>query len=96
MGRRFYMDIQSFLPYLNKTAEKYLKRVQSEIKYCEYCQSYDGGCVWVIGQKTTLDEILSECDIPQKYWDIICPHLSCPSCGNTRNNTHYGSFWGLV
>ncbi|MCA1025738.1 hypothetical protein LCM23_06510, partial [Cytobacillus kochii] len=76
------MEYYENLPTLNKTAEKYLDKAQQELKYCITCQPYDGGSyVWVLGQETTIDDILDDVQCPEKYKEDIASHLSCPSCG---------------
>jgi len=37
------MDSLDFLPELTKKEEKYVTRVQKQIHYCSYDQSYDSG-----------------------------------------------------
>jgi hypothetical protein len=71
------------LPQLTVKEEKYRQKVQSHIKYCSYCQPYDDGdIVWIYGERTELNELLNECNIPEKHWDKILPHLYCPFSGN--------------
>lgn len=78
------MESEDFLPDLNKTAEKYREKVQKLIKYCVTCQPYDGGSyVWIMGDKTTIDEIFDSVDCPERYRDDIAKHLGCPNCGNS-------------
>jgi len=74
---------EDFKPILNKTAEKYRAKIQSVIKYCDLCQSFDGSEVlWLWGQKLELEELLFKYKIPEKYIDDIVPHLFCGGCHN--------------
>lgn len=76
------MDIESSLPSLNKTAEKYKEKAQALLKYCPTCQPYDGDSyVWILGSETSIDEILDLVDCPETYRDDISQHLYCPNCG---------------
>jgi hypothetical protein len=71
-----------FFQCLNRTAQKYLEKTQSEVKYCLTCQPYDGDkYVWVLGEETTLDEIFEELNVPEKYRDDIACHIKCYNCG---------------
>ncbi len=70
-------------PELTAKEEKYRKRVQSEIENCLYCQPYDDGeAVWILGERTDLEDLLYNLNIPDKYWDNVIRHLHCPYCGN--------------
>lgn len=78
------MDESDFLPNLNKTAERYLQRVQALVKYCPNCQPYDGGdYVWIWGKKTTLNDIFYDLNVPEKYREDISAHISCGTCGTS-------------
>lgn len=69
---------------LTKKQERYRKKVQSMFEYCLYCQPYDeGDAVWVFGERTSLDDLFYDCNIPEEHWDIIMDHLVCPDCGNS-------------
>ncbi len=71
-------------PELSKIEERYYKKVQSEIEYCLYCQPYDDGdAVWIMGDRTELNDIFYSHNVPEKYWDNIMSHLYCPHCGNS-------------
>lgn len=77
------MSFVDALPELNKTATKYLEKAQKELKYCITCQPYDGGdYIWIMGTKTTVDEIFEGLNVPEKYREDIATHLYCPNCGN--------------
>lgn len=78
------MDYVDYLPQLNKTAEKYREKAQQRLKYCITCQPYDGGdYIWILGTKTTVDEIFEDINIPEKYREDIAAHLVCPYCGKS-------------
>ena len=78
------MNIEDFLPELNKNAMRYYERVQQRVKYCVTCQPYDGGdYVWIMGIQTTLEELFDDINCPEKYRDAIADHISCPYCGNS-------------
>jgi len=69
---------------LTKKEERLKNKVQSEISYCSYCQSYDGGdIVWIYGKRIELTELFYKCNVPEEYWDNIIGHLYCPSCQNS-------------
>lgn len=77
------MHYEETLPELNKTAERYKNKAQKELKYCPTCQPYDGGdYIWIMGNETTIDEILNDVGCPEKYREVIAAHLYCPNCGN--------------
>lgn len=70
-------------PELTLSEKKYLKKVQSEIENCVYCQPYDDGePVWIFGVQMDLDDLLFSLKVPEKSIDKIIPHLRCPFCGN--------------
>lgn len=78
------MDYEDFLPILNKSAEKFKDKAQQELKYCITCQPYDGGdYIWIIGNKTTIDEIFDDVKCPDQYREDIATHLYCPNCGKS-------------
>ena len=88
------MDYEDFLPELNSIEKRYLKKVQKNIHYCSYDQSYDEGeVVWIFGDKTELTELLYDCNVPEKYWDNVISHLVCPGCGHSNFET--GEIVGL-
>jgi len=79
------VDPDDFLPILNKTAQRYLKQVQQEVKYCPTCQPYDGGeYIWILGEKTTLEEIFDELDVPERFRGDIPKHITCDNCGSSN------------
>jgi hypothetical protein len=66
-----------------KAIERYVKRVQKKIRYCDTCQPYDGGeTVWIYGSATEMDDLLRDCNVPYEKWDEVMPGLHCPFCGN--------------
>lgn len=69
-------------PELTAKEEKYRIKIQSEIQNCIYCQPYDEGeVVWILGQRTDLEDLLTNLKIPEKNWDNVISHLRCPFCG---------------
>ena len=78
------MGHEEFLPELNSTEERYLKKVQKQIYYCSYDQSYDEGeVVWIWGERTELTELLYDCGVPEKHWNSVIAYLVCPRCGHS-------------
>ncbi|MCW1929516.1 RES family NAD+ phosphorylase [Bhargavaea beijingensis] len=78
------MEYEDFLPKLNKSAEKFKDKAQQLLKYCITCQPYDGGdYIWIVGNETTIDEILEDVRCPEQYREDIAAHLSCPNCGKS-------------
>jgi hypothetical protein len=72
-------------PDLTIIEKRYLKKVQSKIEYCLYCQPFDeGDAVWIYGDRIELCELFYESSVPEKFWDKITKHLYCPYCGNTN------------
>lgn len=68
---------------LTKREEKYLKCVQSKIEYCIYDQPWeDSEPVWMLGERTDIEDLLDNCDVPKKSRKNILNNLYCPSCGN--------------
>jgi hypothetical protein len=62
----------------------YISQINSEIVSCSNCQPYDSedkAIIWVQGIQYDIADYLAECEIPEKYWDIIIRHLECPECG---------------
>ncbi|RZJ49253.1 MAG: RES domain-containing protein, partial [Flavobacterium sp.] len=71
-------------PKLTQREEGIRKKIQSQIKYCDYDQPYDGGdVVWIYGIKTDLYDLLSEHEIGEESKEKIVEHLFCPGCGNS-------------
>ena len=61
---------------------EYVEVVQPQVRSCSYCQPYEGGVVWVIGDQTALDTLLDENDVPDDMRDDVAACLTCPGCGN--------------
>ena len=79
------MDYEDMLPVLTKKEENYVKRVQKQIHYCTYDQSYDGGdVIWLFGDKTELTDLLYNSNVPEENWDNVIAHLHCPACGHSN------------
>ena len=64
------------------SAEEYVGLVQSQIRSCSYCQPYEGGVIWVLGDQTGLDTLLDENDVPETLREEVAQRLRCPGCGN--------------
>ncbi|WP_107950259.1 RES family NAD+ phosphorylase [Lysinibacillus parviboronicapiens] len=78
------MYYEEYLPELNRTAEKFRDKAQKKLKYCTTCQPYDGGeYIWIMGNKTSIDEIFDDINCPEKYREDIAEHLHCPNCGKS-------------
>ncbi|MFJ7971985.1 hypothetical protein [Psychrobacillus sp. NPDC096389] len=78
------MEYEDLLSILNKSAEKYKDKVQKELKNCIICQPYDGGdYIWIMGNETTIEEILENLNCLEKYREDIAAHLYCPNCGKS-------------
>lgn len=74
--------MEDYAPSLNRKEERVRKALQSQIKYCDYDQPYDGGDVmWLFGDKTDVYEMLSDYDISEASKEKIVAHLYCPGCG---------------
>jgi hypothetical protein len=74
--------MEEYLPALSETEERYRIKIQSKIYYCLNCQPFDGGeALWIQGDRISLLELFENCRVPQRYHDIILPHLYCPNCG---------------
>jgi len=72
-----------YKPDLSPKEESQLEKLQSQVENCIYCQPYDDGePFWILGEKTELEDLLSDLKIPEKSWDKINQHLHCPYCGN--------------
>jgi len=72
--------------------ESYTERIQSEIRHCPYCQTYDSGdLVWIFGYRIDLDELFDQFEVPEDLRDEIERHLTCPHCGaDIRRPTDVG------
>lgn len=70
-------------PNLSPKEKGVLKKVQSEIAYCIYCQPYDSGeAVWIFGDKVDLDDLIFKYTDSEKTIKKIKIHLYCPHCGH--------------
>jgi len=75
---------------LSKVAQKYFLKVQNEIKYCDNCQSWDGGEVnWILGEKISLSDLFESYNIPEKHWDQLASHMVCQGCGTDNFEPFY-------
>ena len=71
-------------PQLTAKEKTYVKKIQSKIEYCAYCQPYDEGeVVWIHGDKIDLNDLMGDCRIPERSKEKVARHLYCPSCGNS-------------
>jgi len=62
--------------------KKYIQKIQPEIAYCTTCQAYDGGeIIWVLGQKTDLEDLFNEYEVPEALRDMVADGLCCNNCG---------------
>jgi hypothetical protein len=69
---------------LNRSEEKYRKKIQGQIQYCSYDQPYEEGTIaWVFGEKTDMNDLFFSFSVPDPYKKKILSRLKCPSCGNT-------------
>jgi RES domain-containing protein len=76
------LDASDFWPPLDDESRAYLEAVQEDLEYCTYCQPYDDGeIVWILGEKSTVDELLEEAGVPEEYWEAVLCRLRCPNCG---------------
>lgn len=70
-------------PSLSPKEKGILKKVQSQIAYCAYCQPYDSGePVWIFGDRTDLDDLIYNYTNSEKSIEKIKKHLYCPHCGH--------------
>ena len=70
-------------PNLSPKEKGILKKVQSQIAYCVYCQPYDSGePVWIFGDRTDLDDLIYNYTDSEKSIEKIKKHLYCPHCGH--------------
>lgn len=70
-------------PNLSPKEKGILKKVQSQIAYCVYCQPYDSGePVWIFGNRTDLDDLIYNYTDSDKSIEKIKKHLYCPHCGH--------------
>lgn len=73
---------------LSKKAEVYRRKVQAEIQYCVNCQPFDEGeAVWIYGERTDVEGVLDELNVPEKFRNQIVENLCCPNCGNEYFDT---------
>lgn len=62
--------------------EQYVNRMDDVVGHCYNCQPWeDGEMIWVRGNQTTLDELLSEYRVPEKYRETVASRLNCGNCG---------------
>ncbi|MDH7462613.1 RES family NAD+ phosphorylase [Chitinophagaceae bacterium 26-R-25] len=79
-----YTNMNEFdLPELTGKEERLRKKVQSKIEYCSYCQPYDEGeVIWIYGDQIELNDLMDDCNVPEKDKQKIARHLHCPYCGH--------------
>lgn len=66
----------------DKEIEKYRELIQPNIAYCITCQPYDGGdVIWIFGERTDLEELFDEYEIPDNLREELAANLQCQSCG---------------
>lgn len=63
------MDHKDILPDLTKTAQKYREKVQLDVSPASQ----------IVGEKTTIDEIMDSVNCQDQYRDLIPNFLSCPN-----------------
>ena len=61
---------------------QYRRLLQKEVAYCVTCQPYDDGPVWILGDETDIEELLSNLDVPAAAWAAVVSGVNCPNCGN--------------
>ncbi|MFA5239935.1 MAG: RES family NAD+ phosphorylase [Phycisphaerae bacterium] len=62
----------------------YVQEIQPEIAYCATCQAYDGGeIIWVLGQRTDLEDLFCDYDVPEELRNEVADELQCNNCGAT-------------
>lgn len=67
-----------------KNAEDYVEQIQPEIAYCINCQPYeDGEEVWVLGDRTSMQDLLEEHEVPEGLQAEVARQLTCDNCGST-------------
>lgn len=70
-------------PNLSPKEKGILKKIQSKISYCAYCQPYDSGePVWIHGDRVELDDLFCDYELSDQSIDKIKKHLYCPYCGH--------------
>ncbi len=64
--------------------EKYVERIQDEIRYCYNCQPYDSGeMIWVQGVQYDMEDLLDNFRVPEGYRNELVTMLECRNCGTT-------------
>jgi len=68
--------------HCEKGIEEYRELIQPHIAYCTTCQPYDGGdVVWIFGNRTDLEELFDEYEIPDNLREELVVNLHCQNCG---------------
>jgi hypothetical protein len=65
--------------------EQWVSRLQPKIEHCENCQPYDQEdeeIIWVLGERVSVGEFLSEARVPEKLQEDVASRLRCFHCGN--------------
>lgn len=71
-----------YKPDLTQKEEKLLSKIQAQITYCLYDQSFDGSeVIWLWGKETDVDDLMFDYGVPEKSQEKILKHLECPFCG---------------
>lgn len=64
-----------------RSIEELTELIQSEIRYCPYCQTYEEGqVVWIFGNRVDLDELMDDFEVPEQSREELVKGLSCPNC----------------
>jgi hypothetical protein len=65
----------------DQMVKHYARLVQRDVCYCTNCQPFDGGeVVWVSGEKTDLEDVLDDYDVPEELRDEVASQLKCRNC----------------
>ena len=68
--------------HYEKEIGKYRELIQPHIAYCITCQPYDGGdVVWIFGNRTDLEELFDEYEVPDNLREELAVNLHCQNCG---------------
>ncbi|MCX6829861.1 MAG: RES family NAD+ phosphorylase [candidate division Zixibacteria bacterium] len=65
-----------------KKIERLIKEISADICYCYNCQPYEGGePFWILGERTDLEELFDDYDVPEDKRNEIADAMKCPWCG---------------
>jgi hypothetical protein len=68
----------------NDLIEKKAAEVQSHIVHCsDHEPMVEGGILWMTASGTCVQDLMYDCNVPDKLQQAVCERLRCPKCGDS-------------